>query len=367
MATTLADCVQIAQTAERTGHLLQLCHVLRYAPFFSKVHEIVTSGRLGDIIAVQQHDNLVYWHMAHSYVRGIWRNSEVECPIVVAKCCHDFDILYWNLGPCTRLSSFGSLIHYKPENAPPRAPEHCTEGCPVADECAWNARRAYLDITPLWHIARHMPNPLLRLVAKFVLDYPRFVKLVRQLIPPLDEALDFKGWPISTTFDDASQSGRLRALQTGLYGRCVYRCDNDVVDYQTTSMTFESGASAILVLNGHSHEDERIVRYDGSRATLTGRFAYGKRHLIEIHDHLTGRTEIIDPTPSRSGHHGGGDAGVMASFVQAVNGHTPALTTAKKTMESYLMAFAAEEARLKGTVVNLDEFRAAAISSSTTT
>jgi predicted dehydrogenase len=359
MAPTLADCVRIAQTAKRTGRLLQLCHVLRYAPFFSTVHEIVTSGRLGDVIAVEQRDNLVYWHMAHSYVRGIWRNSKVECPIVVAKCCHDLDILYWNLGPCARLSSFGSLKHYRLENAPPGAPERCSDGCPVADECAWNAQRAYLELLPLWHVAKHLPNLPLRLAAVLVIDHPRFVKTLRRLIPALDEALDYKGWPISTTFDDASQEGRRHALQTGLYGRCVYHCDNDVVDYQTVSMSFESGASATLILNGHSHEDERIVRYDGTRATLTGRFAYGRKHVIEIHDHMIGRTEIIDPTPSRSGHHGGGDAGVMASFVRAVRGHAPALTTAQESLESYLMAFAAEEARLSGTVVDMKEFRSA--------
>jgi predicted dehydrogenase len=357
VATTIADCVRIAQTAERTGRLLQVCHVLRYARFFSMIHDIITSGQLGDITAVEQQDNLAYWHMAHSFVRGIWRSSKIECPIIVAKCCHDLDLLRWTLGPCSQISSSGSLIRFRPENAPPGAPERCTDGCPIADDCAWNAQRLYVELQPLWHLARHLPSLPIRLLAKLVLDYPRPVALARRLIPALDEALDYKGWPISTTFDDASRAGRLRALQTGPYGRCVYKCDNDVVDYQTVSMSFENGAQATLVLNGHSDEEERTVRYDGSRATLTGRFAYGRKHIIEVRDHLNGQTERIDATPSSGGHHGGGDDGVMAAFIQAVRGQAPALTTVQESLDSYLMAFAAEEARLSGSVVDMTSFR----------
>jgi predicted dehydrogenase len=132
MATTLPDCVRLVETARRTGRLLQVCHVLRYAPFFSTLHDIVTSGRLGDIVTVEHREDLVYWSMAHMYVRSAWRNSRVDGPMILTKCCHDLDVLYWNLGPCARLHSFGSLVHFRPENAPPGAPERCTDGCPAA-------------------------------------------------------------------------------------------------------------------------------------------------------------------------------------------------------------------------------------------
>ena len=364
MATTLADCVRLVQTAERTGRLLQICHVLRYTAFFSTVHDIVTSGRLGDVITVEHRENVVYWHMAHSYVRGNWRNSELESPMILAKCCHDLDILFWNLGPCRRLSSFGSLIHFRAENAPEGAPERCTDGCPVAGECPWYAPRLYLELVPLMRVARRSSAAWERLGAVLYLDHPSLTRLARRLIPPLDAALDYRDWPISVISEDTSPEARRRALETGPYGRCVYRCDNDVVDHQTVNVEFESGVTAVLVMHGHSHEEARTMRYDGTRATLRAKFAYGMGDTIEIHDHLTGRVESLVPRGVAGGH-GGGDEGVMAAFVRAVREPAYALTTAgstllttsRESLESHLMAFAAEEARVDGTVVSMDEFR----------
>jgi len=356
MATTLAGCVRLVQTAERTGRLLQICHVLRYTPFFSTLHAIVTSGRLGDVITVEHRENVVYWHMAHSFVRGNWRNSRLESPMILAKCCHDLDILYWNLGPCVRLSSFGALMHYRAENAPPGAPERCTDGCPVAGECPWYAPRLYLELVPLMHVARRSSSGWERMGSALALDHPALASVARRLIPPLGAAFDYRDWPISTISEDTSPAARLDALQTGPYGRCVYHCDNDVVDHQTVNVEFEGGASVVLVMHGHSHEEARTMRYDGTRATLRGKFAYGVDDTLEIHDHLSGRVERVVPQAGGSGH-GGGDAGVMAAFVCAVRDPATALTTARESLESHLMAFAAEEARVEGTIVTMEEFR----------
>lgn len=316
MAPTLAECVQLVQAAEHSGRLLQICHVLRYTAFFSTLHDIITSGRLGDLITVEHRENVVYWHMAHSFVRGNWRNSQLESPMILAKCCHDMDILYWNIGPCRRLSSFGSLLHYRPENAPAGAPERCTDGCPAADDCPWYAPRLYLT--------------------------------------------GYTGWPVSVISEDSSLEARRRALEQGPYGRCVYRCDNDVVDHQVVSMASEGGVSVAMTMHGHAHEEARTMRYDGTRATLRGKFAYGFGDAIEIHDHVSGEMERIEPRAGGSGH-GGGDEGIMASFVRAVNDPSAAvLTTARESLESHLMAFAAEQARVEGKVVDMDAYRTAA-------
>jgi len=359
MATTLADCVQLVQTAERTGRLLQICHVLRYTPFFSTLHDIVTSGRLGDIITIEHRENVVYWHIAHSYVRGNWRDSKIESPMILAKCCHDLDTLYWNLGPCARLNSFGSLIHFRVENAPPGAPERCTDGCPVADDCPWYAPRLYLELIPLMHIARRSPATLERLEATLALEHPSLANMARRLIPSLDTALDYRDWPVSVISEDTSLETRRQALERGPYGRCVYRCDNDVVDHQTVNMEFENGATGVLFMHGHSHEESRTMRYDGTRATLRGKFVYGMDDSIEIHDHLTGHVERIVPRgPQGDGSgHGGGDVGVMTGFVRAVRDPSTAQTTARESLESHLMAFAAEQARVNGAVVSMNELR----------
>jgi len=358
MATTVEDCVRLVQTAERTGRILMLCHVLRYTPFFSTLHDIIASGRLGDIITVEHRENVSFWHMAHSYVRGNWRSSRLS-PMILSKCCHDFDILFWNLGPVKRLSSFGSLLHYRAENAPPGAPERCTDGCPYEAECPWYAPRLYLDLIPLMQEGRRSRSALERLIAGLYLDYPSLTNLARRLIPPLDAGLDYRGWPISTISEDTSPQARRRALESGPYGRCVYRCDNDVVDHQTVSMEFEGGASGVLVMQGHSHREGRTMRYDGTRATLLGYF-YPTDSEIQIHDHLTGKVEIIRPELGRAeaAGHGGGDEGVMRAFVRAVReGKSEPPTSARASLESHLLAFAAEKARVEGIIVDMDTYR----------
>jgi len=355
MATTVADCVRLVQTAERSGHILMLCHVLRYTSFFSTLHDIIASGRLGDIITVEQRENVSFWHMAHSYVRGHWRSRRLSSPMILAKCCHDFDILFWNLGTVKRLSSFGSLLHYRAENAPPGAPERCTAGCPYEAECPWFAPRLYLELIPPMQEARHSRSALERLAAALYLDHPSFTSLARRLIPGLDAALDYRGWPISTISEDTSPEARRRALEVGPYGRCVYRCDNDVVDHQAVNMELESGASVVLFMHGHSHREGRTMRYDGTRATLLGQF-YLADSEIQIHDHLTGKVEIIRPELGRAGH-GGGDAGVMHAFVSTLRQGKSPLTSARASLESHLLAFAAEQARVEGTIVDMDAYR----------
>ena len=320
MANTLEGNVRLVQAAEERGSLLMICHVLRYTAFFSTLHQILSSGRLGQIATVEHRENVAHWHMAHSFVRGNWRNSQIESPMILAKCCHDMDILYWNLGRVRRLASFGSLLHFRLENAPPGAPLRCTAGCPVENECPWYAPRQYLH--------------------------------------------GHTGWPVSVISEDLSLEARRRALETGPYGHCVYYCDNDVVDHQTVNLEFVSGASGTLFMHGHSHEEGRTMRYDGTRATLRGRFASGLGDSIEIHDHLTGLVEEVDLSTSGtrvdSSGHGGGDAGLMAAFVRALrprSGGVKGLTTSRESLESHLMAFAAEEARVEGTIVSMDEFR----------
>lgn len=313
MAHRLADTVSLVQAAEQHGRVLQICHVLRYTPFFATLHRILASGRLGQIITVEHRENVAFWHMSHSFVRGNWRNEALSSPMILAKCCHDLDILIWNLpGQVERLSSVGSLMQYRADQVPPGATARCTDGCPAAEQCPFDARKIYL-------------NPA------------------------------NTGWPVAViTPHPEDMEARLEALRTGPYGRCVYACDNDVVDHQMVTMAMNDGTSVVLVMHGHSHEEGRTMRYDGSRATLRGRF--GDTMSIEIHDHLTGKREQI-PIPEASSGHGGGDFGLVRGFIRAVCGDEPPLTPARESLESHLLAFAAEEARLHRNVVDMADFR----------
>jgi predicted dehydrogenase len=313
MANTLEGSVRLVQEAEKHGRLLMICHCLRYTDIFSAINKIIKSGRLGKIVSMEHRENATYWHMAHSFVRGNWRNSDIESPMILAKTCHDMDLIYWNMGPVKRLSSFGSLIHYRKENAPEGAPKRCLDGCPVEEQCPWSAIKQYLG-----------PNT---------------------------------GWPVATIAIDMSIESRREAIATGPYGRCVFHCDNNVVDNQHVNMEFESGASGTMFLHGHSHEEGRTMRYDGTIATLRGKFSHGAGHSIEVHEHGTGKVETYKFGPGMGGH-GGGDAGLIASFVKAVNNPANALTTGRESLESHLMSFSAEESRVNnGAVIEMSDYR----------
>lgn len=312
MAHTAGDAAAVVAASRHSGASVNVAHVLRYTPFFRTLHDVLASGTIGDIVSVAHRENVAAFHMAHSFVRGNWARAAESTPMIVQKCCHDFDILTWNLdSPVRRLQSFGSLLHFRPDQAPPGAAARCTDGCEVPD-CPFDARHIYLDQS------RH-------------------------------------GWPVHVITDDLSPEGRLAALRSGPYGRCVYTAGSDVVDHQTVNMELASGATVTLTMHGHSNEEHRSMRYDGTRGTIRARA--GRSPAIEVADHRAGVSRRIE-IPSALGGHGGGDNGLIAAFVDAVETGATTATTAEVALESHLLAFAAERARLDGTIIDMDEFRA---------
>lgn len=314
MTPVLRENLQLVQKAEAAGRLLQVCHVLRYTPFWQALRAVVQSGILGRIVSVTHRENLIYYHMAHSFVRGNWRQESTSGPMILCKCCHDFDILLWILQKKVKyLNSFGSLSHFRPENAPPGATERCTDGCPAAETCKYEATRRY--------------------------------------------ARAGAGWPADVVSVEPTVSARLEKLKTDWYGRCVYFCDNDVVDHQTVNMEMEDGATVTLVMNGQGDEECRTMRWDGTKATLYGKFS-SKGHVIRVHHHLSGEVEEAPVIARDSSGHGGGDYGIVRSFLNTIKGNPDdSVTTARESLESHLLAFAAEEARINKTVINMDQFR----------
>ncbi len=305
-----ADCADLAIRARGTDLVTAVGHVLRTTPFFREVRRIVQSGRLGEVVTVEHRENVAAWHMAHSFVRGNWAVRAESTPMIVAKCCHDFDILRWVLDEdVTKLASFGSLYHFHPDLAPESAAARCID-CNVP-ACPFDARSVYLN----------MANT---------------------------------GWPVHVITDDLSRSGRLAALESGPYGRCVYSAASDVVDHQVVAMELASGASATLTMHGHSPREERTMRYDGTRATLRGRF--GASQTIELLDHASGAVEEV-PIAQASGGHGGGDDGSIRRFLAAVRGQEEPGSTIDGALEAHLVAFAAEESRETGSTIDVAEYR----------
>ena len=360
IAPTLPETLEISRSAESQQRLLLVAHVLRYTDLFSKAHEIIRSGRLGQIIHISHSENVSYFHMAHSYVRGNWRNAETSAPMILAKCCHDLDLLYWFLGEKAEiLSSVGNLRHFRSENAPQGAPERCTDGCPAAEACPFYAPRIYLDSIPIKMAVSKVDNPLISTLGSLSINQPKLANALGKLIPPIRTLTEYSGWPRNYLSEHPeSDQAVLDALQEGPYGRCVYRCDNTVVDHQVVNMQFESGITATLTMHGHSHEEGRTFRIDGAQATLLGKFGYSHAWL-EIHPHLPGRVVryTFPSQVTQDSGHGGGDSALMHHFVQVLRGETSPLTTARDSLESHIMAFAAEEARLGKKAINMNLFR----------
>jgi predicted dehydrogenase len=314
MSTDPRQCVEMGECAAKYKRIFSICHVLRYTDFFNRIKTLLDEGRIGRLISIQHNENVAYWHQAHSYVRGNWRNSGESSPMILAKCCHDMDIMLWLAGAdCTRISSFGSLTHFKRENAPPGAPLRCTDGCPAEKECQYYAPKIYLT-----------------------------------------ESTD---WPASVISNDSSLEARMRALKEGPYGRCVYYCDNDVVDHQVVSIEFSNEVTAAFTMCAFTNECSRTIKLMGTKGEIRGAM---EKNEIEVTDFLKNEKEtiLLDGMNGTNGH-SGGDRGIMAYFVGLVQGggEGGSLTGVDLSVQSHLMAFAAEKSRVEGNVVDMKEYR----------
>ncbi|GMA15257.1 Gfo/Idh/MocA family oxidoreductase (plasmid) [Deinococcus metallilatus] len=317
MAPSAAECVQIVDAVKAAGVMLAVCHVLRYTPYTQALQRVLRSGRIGQIVSVEHLEPVGHTHQAHSFVRGNWRNEEESSFMLLAKSCHDLDWLSYVMGePCEAVSSFGGLLHFRRENQPPGASDRCLT-CPpeVEESCPYSAPRYYLG-------------------------------LVEQ---------GKTGWPVEVITNDPTREGVLRALETGPYGRCVYACDNDVVDHQVVNLRFRSGATASFTMTAFNRGRGRETRIFGTRGEI-----YGDSRCIHVFDFLTGQTEVIDTQVASDGAitsgHGGGDDGIMAAFVRALATNDPShiLSGPDATLESHLITFRAEEARRKDAVLRME-------------
>jgi len=361
MATTLDECFLLARKAGECGLELRIAHVLQYTTFFQTIKDLISTGRIGDVITIDLRENVSYFHYAHSFVRGNWNNLAKSSPMILAKSCHDMHILYWLVGvPVRYISSFGSLLHFRSENAPASASERCL-GCFAASSCKYYAPRLYLDIIPLLRIATKSKVRRVRFISKLALNHPTLFTKLKRFIPGSSQISEYDGWPVSVISDDLSQAGKLEALKNTDYGKCVYKSDNDVVDHQVVNCEFENGVTSTFTMHGFSHEEGRTIRIDGTTGTIIGEFLTSRTKLM-LYNHLTGSEIVIIDTKAdtdpESGH-GGGDEGLMESFVKFLqtNDESDSLTNVNASLESHIMAFIAEEARLEKKVICLDEIR----------
>ena len=303
IATTEEGCERILSVAKKCGRKVIVCHVLRYTPFYTQIKQIIQSGELGDILAVYTSENVGYYHQAHSFVRGPWGNKEKSSPMILAKCCHDMDLLSWLIDKkCEKVASFGSLSYFKQENAPKNCANYCSD-CSV--DCMYRAQDLYKKY---------------RWTAGYFSQEKDFRKIKKDLV--------------HTQYD-----------------RCVFRSDNDVVDHQVCIFTFEGGITASHTMDAFSDKIYRDIKIHGTKAEL---FGIMEQNLLEIRPFGKKVKRItIDKGKTASGH-GGGDDGIMNELYNAYNGlPTERITHIDSSMQSHKMAFAAEKARITESVIEL--------------
>ena len=317
-ARTVQECRDIAELAEQKGLTVVVCHVLRYTVFYQTIKQLIDHGRLGKIMNVEAIERVAHWHQAHSFVRGNWHVAADTTPMILAKCCHDMDMLLWLTGKtCEKVTSFGHLTHFRAENAPAGAPARCSDACPAADACVYNAQRYYLD--------------------KF------------------REGGDC--WPVNVVAPDPTEEKLRAALAEGDYGRCVYRMNNDVVDHQVVSMQLADDVTVAFTMTAFTAQCARAMRICGTAGEL---YADMERNTIRVMP-FGGEEELIDVTKLTSDFsgHGGGDVRMVADFLDLLEGKgmSEALTTISRSVESHYVCLAAEESRLRGgQLICLDEF-----------
>lgn len=299
---SLDELSQIAERAKHTKSLVSISHVLRHTPFFTRIKQLIDDRTIGDLVGLELDENVGHIHISHSYVRGNWSKKETSSPMILAKSCHDMDILHYLAGStCETLSSYGDLFHFKQENAPKNAPLRCTDGCPAFDQCPYAAQRIYLG--------------------------------------------ENTGWPVNVITTDLSFEGRERALKEGPYGRCVYHCDNNVVDHQTVSARFSNGVIANFTMSGFTMETHRNIRVLGSKAELKGDMETGE---ITV-DFFATKERVTYQLNTKKDGHGGGDDHLITDFISRVRSMDIRSTSdLSSSLESHFMALAAEESRLSG-------------------
>lgn len=311
-AETLERCEALDQKAREKGCRILPCFVLRYTPFYQAVRKFIDSGRLGRIITIRATEGVEAFHQAHSYVRGHWAKSETASPMIVAKCSHDTDLMCWFAGSTPKaITSHGRLDWFKKENAPEGAPLRCTDGCPVADECIFDAHR-YLN------------------------EKRNFLRMVMPGAEGETGAYELPEEPI------------LEFLKTSPWGRCVYHCDNNVVDHQVLACEMENGVTATLTMT--AFDSDRTIEIHGTLGSLRGGepCQRGGSHELWFRDHRDGKIEPIpveEPEGEGYAGHGGGDSGIVDALDRVFAGPN-ALPPGLDGLAGHRLAYQAEKSRL---------------------
>lgn len=314
---TAEECVALRDNAKKHNVKVVICTVLRYTYLFNKLKEIIDSGKIGEIMSVNHEECVGFIHQSHSFVRGRWGNSERSSVMLLQKSCHDIDILQWLIGKkCKKVQSFGTLSYFTRKNAPEGSPEYCIEGCPKGDTCPYNAVKLYLDDKGNNWFRRS-----------------------------------------STTLYNPTDDDVKKAITETQYGKCIYKCDNDVVDHQTVNMLFEDDVTVTFTMNAFNIGG-RFINIMGTKGQI--RASLGDNKPIRVYSIETKATEEIESIGSNSitAGHGGGDTGIVKTLYDYIIGKYTGncVPSIDESCYNHLIVFAAEQSRTENRVVDVEEY-----------
>ena len=244
--------------------------------------------------------------------------------MLLAKCCHDLDIMMWMMAETkpTAVSSFGGKFQFKPENAPAGAGTRCMVDCPLVDTCRYSCKRLYIDHPDRW---------------------------------------SFYVWDKLEGIENPTIEDKIHLLKgDSPYGRCIYKCENDVVDHQSVMVQFASGATGTHNMVGGSSAPLRRIHIIGTKGEIYGNFEESKFYVSKIDpspDAHNGECQIEEVDLNVKGDmvgayggHGGGDERLAADFVQFVRGEKPSLacTSIFDSVAGHLCVYLADESRTHG-------------------
>lgn len=309
IAESYEKCVDIYNKANANGRKVFVCHVLRYAPFFEEIKRRLDSGRYGKVSTINLTENVAYWHQAHSFVRGNWSVVEKATPMIIAKCCHDLDMLAWLIGKdCKAVSSFGGLDFYTAKNAPSGAATHCYK-CKYRGVCPYDAINFYV-------CDRHG-----------------------------------RGWLPNTnqyfgSMDDTEAMIDCLSDENNPYARCVFACDNTAVDHQIVNMQFADGITASLTMTAFCGPSYREIHVHGDRGDIRGDMKENKLYCTVFGE----KEEVVDIAFLSDGTygHGGGDARLVSGVIDSYENGSAPKTPIAASLISHKIGYAAEESRING-------------------
>ena len=350
MALDVEDCERIVAAADAKGVTLGVCHVYRYSHLFAELHRLVAAGAVGEVVTVQQSENVSFWHYAHSYVRGHPRRSDV--PWLLQKSCHDLDLISWIAGaPATKVVSFLRPTELTDANAPEGAPEFCIEGCPHAAQCPYDAVAIYKDLRPVLGDLALAERPYGLGTAAKVLQNVR-PRLVESKVDLVRKRAEWWRWPVSAVTDDHTPEGLDHALRTTRWGRCAWKVgDNDQPSSQSVLVEFSNGVNASFTLQSNSYRSMRQVRVDGTKGSIVGEL-HALDGWLRVADHVTGKVRELHVPTAYDGH-GGGERPLFRDFLDAVRTGTQPVASGHASLESHRIAFAAMRSAEGAGVVEL--------------